>query len=157
MRERCRCQGPPCDGDRIRPRRIRRFVEPAVLLLLHDRPTHGYGLLEGLARLGLDAYPTDRSVVYRVLRDLEQAGMIASEWDTEETGGPPRRVYRLTDEGDAHLRAWVEELRATDRILHLFLNAYDHHMENGQGEFHEADEGHESARTGPEGPRRDEK
>ncbi len=157
MRERCRCQGPPCDGDRIRPRRIRRFVEPAVLLLLHDRPTHGYGLLEGLARLGLDAYPTDPSVVYRVLRDLEQAGMIASEWDTEETGGPPRRVYRLTDEGDAHLRAWVEELRATDRILHLFLNAYDHHMENGQGEFHEADEGHESARTGPEGPRRDEK
>ncbi|MDH7488166.1 MAG: helix-turn-helix transcriptional regulator [Anaerolineae bacterium] len=140
MRERCRCQGPPCDGDEVRPRRIRRFIEPAVLLLLHDRPTHGYGLLEGLAKLGLDAYPTDQSVVYRILRDLEQAGMIASEWETEETAGPPRRVYRLTDAGDEHLKAWVEELRATDRILHRFLDAYDHHMENGQGEFHESDE-----------------
>ncbi|GAB4410708.1 MAG: PadR family transcriptional regulator [Anaerolineales bacterium] len=111
-----------------------------MLLLLHDRPTHGYGLLEGLTKLGLGAYPTDQSVVYRILRDLEQAGMITSEWETEDTGGPPRRVYRLTDAGDEHLKAWVEELRATDRVLHLFLDAYDHHMENGQGEFHESDE-----------------
>lgn len=154
MPERCRCQRPPCGGDGVRPRRIRRFIEPAVLLLLHDRPTHGYGLLEGLTRLGLDAYPADQSVVYRILRDLEQAGMIVSEWDTEETGGPPRRVYRLTDEGDAHLKAWVEELRATDRILHCFLDAYDHHMESGQGEFHEPDCIPESAGNGPRGPRR---
>lgn len=151
MRERCRCQGPPCDGDEVRPRRIRRFIEPAVLLLLHDRPTHGYGLLDGLARLGLDAYPADQSVVYRILRDLAQAGMIVSEWETGESGGPPRRVYRLTDDGNAHLKAWVEELRATDRILHRFLDAYDHHMESGLGEFHKPGEASVPAQSRPEG------
>lgn len=151
MRERCRCQGPPCDDTTVRPRRIRRFVEPAVLLLLHERPTHGYGLLDGLTRLGLEAYPADQSVIYRILRDLEQAGMITSEWDTEDTGGPPRRVYQLTDEGKEHLKAWVEELRATDRILHRFLDAYDDHMDNRQGEFHESGEPPESTGDEPNG------
>lgn len=151
MRERCRCQSPPRDDTTVRPRRIRRFAEPAVLLLLHERPTHGYALLDGLTRLGLEAYPADSSVIYRILRDLEQAGMIASEWDTEDTGGPPRRVYQLTHEGNEHLKAWVEELRATDRILHRFLDAYDRHMDNGQGKFHESKEPPESTGDEPNG------
>jgi PadR family transcriptional regulator PadR len=134
MRNRFGCQEPPCGG--VRPRRIRRFVEPALLLLLHDQPTHGYALMEGLTRLGLDTYPVDQSVVYRILRDLEEAGVITSEWETEDTGGPPRRVYKLTQQGHEHLKAWVEELRATDHILHLFLEAYDQHMEHGEGVFH---------------------
>lgn len=137
MSNRCGCEEPACDG--VRPRRIRRFVEPALLLLLHDQPTHGYALMEGLTRLGMDTYPVDQSVVYRILRNLEDAEVIKSDWETEDTGGPPRRVYRLTQKGDGHLKAWVEELRATDRILHLFLNMYDHHMKHGGGLFHETD------------------
>lgn len=137
MGQRCGCQESTC-GE-VRPRRIRRFVEPALLLLLHDQPTHGYALIEGLTRLGLDTYPVDQSVVYRILRNLEDADVITSEWETEETGGPPRRVYKLTQKGDEHLKAWVEELRATDHILHLFLNVYDHHMKHGGGVFHETE------------------
>ncbi|MFB0535846.1 MAG: hypothetical protein ACETWR_12795 [Anaerolineae bacterium] len=30
----------------------------------------------------------------------------------------------------------VMDLRATDRILHRFLKAYDTHMEEGKGEYH---------------------
>jgi len=134
MRNRFGCQKPPCGG--VRPRRIRRFVEPALLLLLHNEPTHGYRLMEGLGQLGLETYPVDASVVYRILRDLEEAGMVVSDWETEETGGPPRRVYRIGESGDAYLKEWVEELRATDQILHRFLEAYDHHMEHGEGVFH---------------------
>ena len=48
----------------VRPRRIRRFVEPAVLLLLHSGPMHGYGLLDGLAALGA------RGLSYRHQRHL---------------------------------------------------------------------------------------
>jgi len=134
MRNRFGCQEPPCGG--VRPRRIRRFVEPALLLLLHNEPTHGYRLLEGLGQLGLETYPVDASVVYRILRDLEETGVITSEWETEDTGGPARRVYKLTGEGDIRLKAWVEELRATDQILHRFLEAYDQHMQHGEGVFH---------------------
>jgi len=123
---RARRRGPA--GGRVRPRRIRRFIEPALLLLLHRNPTHGYALAKGLETLGLDAYPADTSAIYRILYDLEAGGMVVSGWDEEQTSGPPRRVYELTDRGDLHLRAWVEELHETDRMLHHFLEAYYGHL-----------------------------
>ena len=119
------------------PRRICRFVEPALLLMLHARPTHGYGLLDGLSRLGLDSYPADSSTIYRMLRSLEQAGMILSNWDAEETAGPPRRMYQLTETGSAYLKAWVEDLRATDQVHRKFLKAYEEHVAEGEGLFRE--------------------
>lgn len=109
------------------PRRIRRFLEPALLLLLHCNPSHGYALAEGLKDLGLEAYPTDISALYRILYDLEEQGMVVSRREAEESAGPPRRVYELTEEGDAYLHAWVEELRHTDRLLHRFFDAYEAH------------------------------
>jgi poly-beta-hydroxybutyrate-responsive repressor len=118
--------GPFAGG--IRPRRIRRFIEPALLLLLHQGPNHGYGLAEGLRRLGLGEYPADLSGIYRILRDLEEMGMVTSQWDTEHAGGPPRRVYRITPAGEDYLRSWVEELRATEAILRRFLDAYETHL-----------------------------
>lgn len=115
-------------GDGPRPRRIRRFLEPALLLLLHCDPMHGYALVEGLRDLGLESYATDMSAIYRVLYSLEERGMLASAQSKEASGGPPRRVYTLTPAGDAFLHDWVVELRETDRVLHSFLEAYDSHQ-----------------------------
>ncbi len=112
-------------GGAPRPRRIRRFVEPAVLLLLHRAPAHGYALLEGLRELGLEEYPMDASAIYRILYDLEAQGMVVSQASREGSAGPPRRVYSLTSQGDAYLNAWVEDLRLTDQVLHNFFEAYD--------------------------------
>ncbi len=106
------------------PRRITRFVEPCLLLLLHYDQTHGYDLQEGLKEFSVNQTPVDSSVVYRTLRDMEEAGMVVSSWETEG-GGPPRRVYSITSLGDQYLARWVEDLRETDRVLHVFLTAYD--------------------------------
>jgi poly-beta-hydroxybutyrate-responsive repressor len=106
------------------PRRIARFVEPALLLLLRQSPSHGYGLMEGLTELGFGDYPVDISAVYRTLRSLEEADMVSSDWDLDVSAGPPRRVYTITPGGEAHLARWVDDLRATDRVLHAFLEAY---------------------------------
>jgi PadR family transcriptional regulator PadR len=111
-----------------RPRRIRRFIEPALLLLLHCNPTHGYALIEGLSDLGLEAYPADASAIYRILYDLEAKGMLVSTQDAAQSAGPPRRVYTLTEAGDVYLKSWVQDLRETNRLLHHFLEAYDAHQ-----------------------------
>jgi PadR family transcriptional regulator PadR len=117
------------------PRQIHRFVEPCLLLLLHRDRTHGYDLLEGLKEFGFEENPIDSSVVYRALREMEAQGLVTSKWDT--TGrGPPRRVYRITAEGDRYLANWVGDLQETDRVLHHFLGAYDEHMRRGKGEHH---------------------
>ena len=108
-----------------RPRRIRRLLEPALLHLLRAGTLHGYALVGGLEELGLEAYPTDLSGIYRVLRDLEEMGMVVSSWDEASSGGPPRRVYELTTAGHEYLSEWVHDLRATAEMLERFLNAYD--------------------------------
>ena len=131
----------------VRPRRIRKFVEPALLLLLHCNPTHGYALAERLHELGMDAYPVDISAIYRILNDLEANGMLVSQLDAEQTAGPPRRVYSLTGEGDAYLRAWVQELRETDRLLHRFLDAYDAHEQAHAGDSLLPEENQEEERS----------
>lgn len=74
-----------------------RLVEPALLAFLQKKPSHGYGLLEELDKLGLGSISP--SVIYRILRDYEEIGLVESGWDTDETQGPPRRVYGITDAG----------------------------------------------------------
>ena len=115
--------GEPC------PRRIRRFLEPCLLLILHKRDTHGYELAEAIKAFGFDERnPVDASLVYRTLRWLEANGMVTSVWDTESTAGPARRVYQLSEAGDEYLRAWMTDLRATKALLTSFLDEYDQHM-----------------------------
>jgi DNA-binding PadR family transcriptional regulator len=110
------------------------MLHPTLLLLLHRGPAHGYTLLEQVREFGLVGL--DPSVVYRTLRDMEAQGSVTSSWDDEQTQGPPRRVYRLTTTGDEALGAWMGDLQAAgQRIAHL-LDAYDHHMELGEGEYH---------------------
>jgi PadR family transcriptional regulator PadR len=122
-------------GREAYPRHVHRFVEPCLLLLLHRDQTHGYDLLEGIKEFGFAENPVDASVVYRTLRAMEEAGLVTSTWDTTGTG-PPRRVYRITAEGDRYLAWWVADLRETDLVLHRFLAAYDEHMREGVGEHH---------------------
>jgi len=115
-------------GEAACPRRIQRFLEPCLLLLLRCDEIHGYELMESLNPFGFDQNPVDLSTIYRLLRDLEEKGLVVSHWDTSNAG-PARRLYRLTQEGDVGLTRWVEELRETDRVLHCFLDTYDAHME----------------------------
>ena len=107
---------------------INRFVEPCLLLLLHRGDSHGYDLLERLKEFGFADDTVDSSVVYRYLRAMEDRGFVTSTWDTEG-GGPSRRVYQLTPEGDQYLAWWINGLRETRSILDRFLLAYKEHME----------------------------
>ena len=78
--------------------RVERFAEPAVLLLLRERPVHGYELLEQLP--DLTGERVDMGNLYRFLRLLESDGIVRSEWD-DRAAGPSKRIYELTDEGRA--------------------------------------------------------
>ncbi|MGQ9708976.1 MAG: helix-turn-helix transcriptional regulator [Anaerolineae bacterium] len=107
-------------------RRAVRFLEPALLLLLHRNPAHGYTLLEQLESFGLGEF--DPAVVYRALREMEEQGWVISTWDREQTQGPPRRVYRLTPLGNQVLRFWIQDLEETRRMVEDFLQAYYQHV-----------------------------
>ena len=118
---RCRCRVGP---GRFEVRaRIERFAEPAVLLLLAEGESHGYQLAEDLEAL-LDEGRVDFGNLYRLLRALEEEGLVASMW-SEETPGPQKRVYRLTGEGAALLDAWAASLRARSDRIGALLARYE--------------------------------
>src|SRR5712691_8267136 len=85
--------------------RVERFTEPAILLLLRERPAHGYELLERLP-------------------ELEEEGLLSSEWD-ETSPGPAKRRYAITDRGRALLDQWVEALRRSQERTERFLERYE--------------------------------
>ena len=92
-----------------------RFLEPGLLALLHDRPTHGYDLIAELPEL-LGTERVDVGNVYRALRGLEERGLVTYEW-SDDLPGPQKRVYEITDDGREALDRWADWLReARDRI-----------------------------------------
>jgi poly-beta-hydroxybutyrate-responsive repressor len=99
--------------------RIERVGEAALLLLLRERPRHGYELLDVLPPL-VGEERVDVGNLYRVLRSLEEEGLVTSKWRAD-LPGPTKRTYSLTDEGRAALAAWLtslQKLRAdVDRLL----------------------------------------
>lgn len=103
--------------------RVERFSEPALLLLLRERATHGYELLEALPALTGEAR-VDMGNLYRVLRALEEDGLVTSRWESGEPG-PAKRTYELTEQGRRLLDEWVAALlRSRDRI-DRFLQRYE--------------------------------
>jgi len=95
------------------------MLEPALLALLSEGNLHGYTLLERVDALGLRSLQP--SIVYRILREMEEAGWVSSIWDSEQTQGPPRRVYTLTEDGYAALYAWKTHLEQTQEIISHLL------------------------------------
>jgi PadR family transcriptional regulator PadR len=105
-------------------RRMVGFLQPCLLLMLHRGDDHGYNLLNGLEEFGLNPEAHDPSMIYRALREMEELGWITS-YEGEESKGPQRRVYRLTQEGERHLAIWIEDLRRGKREIDLLLEAYE--------------------------------
>ena len=97
--------------------RVERFAEPSLLLLLRERPAHGYDLLERLPQL-TGEQRVEMGNLYRLLRGLEDEGLVTSEWDEG------KRTYSLSHEGAALLDQWAEALRRSQERTELFLNRY---------------------------------
>lgn len=102
---------------------LRGFIQPQLLLELAKQPSHGYELLETLGQAG-DLASADPGNLYRILRGLEDEGLVRSKWDTNGAG-PARRVYELTELGIEHLEKWVVKLHDTRTRLDDFLKDYE--------------------------------
>jgi len=98
--------------------RVERFAEPALLLLLRERATHGYDLLERLPEL-TGEQRVEMGNLYRLLRALEEEGLVSSEW----TDG--KRRYALTERGLALLDQWADALRLSQERTQRFLERYE--------------------------------
>ena len=94
---------------------------PVLLLSLRGWNLHGYKLIQELTQFGFSSI--DQGNVYRTLRKLEKENMVKSEWDMS-TGGPAKRIYSLTDAGEAYLQTCTDSLAQYQSILNRFFSMY---------------------------------
>ncbi len=99
----------------------RRFLFPAVLLLLAEGPGYGYRLVKELQAFRFG--PADRPSVYRTLAQLERDGLV--ETVTEHaTSAQSRRLYRSTPAGERALRIWMGVIKEERDRLDAVLRRY---------------------------------
>lgn len=97
------------------------LMVPVLLLSLKDWSLHGYKLIQELTRYGFTSI--DQGNVYRTLRQLEKDNLIKSEWDTT-TSGPAKRIYSITESGEAYLSTCTDALEQYQSIINRFFTIY---------------------------------
>lgn len=97
------------------------WLTAVLLLQLRELNSYGYDLLEKAAAFGFAAL--NPGTLYRVLRQMEKEGLVNSGWDTSGQG-PARRVYSITEAGEAYLKLWAGSLEHYRRTMDMFFRLY---------------------------------
>lgn len=100
-----------------------RYVQPSILLGLNLKPSYGYELIHSIQEFGFVEGQAPPGMIYRHLRQLEEDGLVQSQWETEGTG-PARRMYRLTPEGEEVLAIWIGYMERQAAALQNFIRRY---------------------------------
>ena len=116
--------------------RPRNWLVPVILLTLRQWNSYGYELMERAAAFGFEAI--NPGTLYRTLRQMEKEGIVESTWETSK-GGPARRMYTITDAGEAYLDFWADALEQYRRNMDTFFRLYTgrplrNEEEKGDGE-----------------------
>ncbi|HSH62100.1 MAG TPA: helix-turn-helix transcriptional regulator [Acidimicrobiales bacterium] len=111
-------EGSYIDDELCHPRGQLRFY---LLLLINERPGHGYDLVERLRPFGY--LRDDPAQTYRALHWLEGAGLVDPEWETAGPG-PARRVFTITKVGRSTLERCAQSIRERTTHLQQYLDAH---------------------------------
>ncbi len=85
-----------------------------LLAMLKGWSAYGYELAQRLEESGLGTY--NKGSIYRLLRQLEESGMVSSKWDTSNDG-PARRIYDLTANGSLFLENWMTMIKMHQNFI----------------------------------------
>jgi poly-beta-hydroxybutyrate-responsive repressor len=103
--------------------RPKNWVYPVILVLLQEeRSSYGYEIME-LLQEEFGSEQIDPGTVYRTLRQMDNDGFCKTEWEPLEVG-QARRMYAITDEGEAYLDAWVEACKQYQQVMESFSRVY---------------------------------
>ena len=101
--------------------RPRNWLMPMMLLSLQEWNSYGYELMERTAAFGFQTM--NPGTLYRALRQLEKDGHVKSKWETSGAG-PARRMYSITDAGEAYLALWATSLKQFRQTMDAFFELY---------------------------------
>ncbi len=115
-----------------------------LLAMLKGWSAYGYELAQRLEESGLGTY--NKGSIYRLLRQLEDSGMVSSKWDTSKDG-PARRIYDLTANGSMFLENWLAMIKMHQSFISglMEMNPLMRYAKSQSGKGSSSDEDKESA------------
>lgn len=83
-------------------------------------PMYGYQIAKMLEESGPDIPMMKQGTLYPVLRSLEENRLLESTVEPS-VSGPPRRYYKITEDGRAALAEWLEIWKQTKQFVDTTL------------------------------------
>ena len=90
------------------------------VLCRSKEPMYGYQIAKLLEESGPGFPMMKQGTLYPVLRSLEENGLLSSMVEPS-VSGPPRRYYKITEEGQAALTEWLEIWKQTKKFVDAIL------------------------------------
>ncbi len=93
-------------------------LEYCILSIIAQREVYSSEILEALKEAKLLVV---EGTLYPLLSRLKNSGLLSYHWQ-ESTGGPPRKYYKLTKNGEVFLQeldsTWKDLVNTVDHITH---------------------------------------
>lgn len=100
-----------------------RYVQPSLLMALRSGPSYGYQLIQMIGEYGFLRGDVPPGMIYRHLRQMDEEGVVKSEWDAQGDG-PAKRIYSIAPEGLEILEAWIIHMERQRDALDNFIKRY---------------------------------
>ena len=105
----------------------RGVLEHCVLAVVRDEESYAFEIVRALGSAG--DLVTSEGTIYPLLARLRRDRLVTTTW-RESDAGPPRRYYRITDDGRRALQAfaiaWARFRNAVDSLVaHDALGGHD--------------------------------
>jgi PadR family transcriptional regulator, regulatory protein PadR len=98
------------DGEGRRSQLLRGVLDLCLLAVMGEGPAYGYEMTKRLRARGLSI--VGEGSIYPLLGRLERDGLVETRRQASN-GGPPRKYYSLSPDGERALEAGVNEWQAT--------------------------------------------
>ena len=103
------------------------LIQLLVLRILHEKPSHGYQIMEELEKITSEKYIPEPGAIYTMLRRMEEKEFVTSKWEKKETGAD-RRVYTLTETGVKVLKEGLGMVKKRRQLMDSLVQFYDAHF-----------------------------
>ena len=103
------------------------LIQLLVLRILHEKPSHGYQIMEELEKITSEKYIPEPGAIYTMLRRMEEKEFVTSKWEKKETGAD-RRVYTLTEAGVKVLKEGLGMVKKRRQLMDSLVQFYDAHF-----------------------------
>jgi PadR family transcriptional regulator, regulatory protein PadR len=100
------------------------LIQMLVLRILHEKPAHGYQIMDELRKITAEKYIPEPGAIYTMLRRMEDRGAVTSEWEKKESGAD-RRVYTITEKGIKVLKEGLEMVKRRRELMDSLVQYYE--------------------------------